>query len=412
MHSELLQAQPSSADDLSLNSARTWHIITCEYPPQSGGVSDYVHLLAAGLASVSQDDVHVWCPRAGEKAPHIANVTVHTSLGTFTPADLRAAGRELDQFPQPRRLFVQWVPHGYGFKSLNLPFCLWLWHRYAHRGDQIDLMVHEPFLPFQKGRWRQNAAATLHRLMMMVLLRTARRVWVSTPTWAEIIRPYAPARLQRFEWLPLPSTVPVASDLAPVDAIRRRYAPGGFLIGHFGTFGPSIASLLQSVLPPLLSRVNNGSAILIGPGSVAFRDRLIAKDRELAARVHAIGQIDAREPRLSHHLRACDLMIQPYPDGVTSRRTTAMAALAHSRATVTTTGALTEALWMQCGALETVEAGDTEAFVESAWRILMNPHKRAALEEAAGRFYLEHFAIERIVNTLRETTDGVAESRT
>ena len=36
----------------------------------------------------------------------------------------------------PRRLFVQWVPHGFGYKSLNMPFCLWVWRR-ARGGDSV-----------------------------------------------------------------------------------------------------------------------------------------------------------------------------------------------------------------------------------------------------------------------------------
>ena len=39
---------------------------------------------------------------------------------------------------------------------------------------------------------------------------------------------------------------------------------------------------------------------------------------------------------VSVHLSACDLMIQPYPDGISARRTSAMAALAHERPVVTT----------------------------------------------------------------------------
>jgi hypothetical protein len=36
-----------------------WHLITAEYPPQSGGISDYSHLIATGLAAEGET-VHVW----------------------------------------------------------------------------------------------------------------------------------------------------------------------------------------------------------------------------------------------------------------------------------------------------------------------------------------------------------------
>src|SRR6202008_3297942 len=95
-----------------------WHVITCEYPPQSGGVSDYTYLAAKGLASHG-DEVHVWCPTAGERAPEAPGVEVSQVLGRFSIFDLKNLGRNLDAFPGPRRLLVQWVPHGFGYKSLN-----------------------------------------------------------------------------------------------------------------------------------------------------------------------------------------------------------------------------------------------------------------------------------------------------
>ena len=46
----------------------TWHIITGEYPPAPGGVSDYTEAVAAGLAAAG-DEVHVWCPAASGLLP-------------------------------------------------------------------------------------------------------------------------------------------------------------------------------------------------------------------------------------------------------------------------------------------------------------------------------------------------------
>ena len=111
-----------------------WHLITGEYPPQPGGVSDYTHRLAGGLAAAG-DSVHVWCPPAGGATPAVAGVQVHRTLGTVSVADLRRTDALLERFPAPRRLLVQWVPQAFGFYSLNLAFPLWLWRRSA-RGER------------------------------------------------------------------------------------------------------------------------------------------------------------------------------------------------------------------------------------------------------------------------------------
>ncbi len=396
----MLQALQGTVEAGSSQRAITWHVITCEYPPQSGGVSDYTILVAKGLASLG-DEVHIWCPTLPGEAPEIRGVHVHTGLGKFSPSDLRNTGRELDRFPGPRHLLVQWVPHGFGYKSMNLPFCLWLWGRSKHHHDQINLMVHEPFLQFLPGRWRQNAAATVHRLMTLVLLGAAQKVCLSTPTWEPMLRPYDWGRHRDYKWLPLPSNVPIANDSQGIAAIRKQYAGEGLLLGHFGTFNPAITPMLSAIVPPLLRRSNRASLLLIGGGSRAFRELLIRERPELDCRVHAAGQIDARDPHLSLHLGACDVLLQPYPDGVTTRRTTIMAALAHGLATVTTTGELTEPLWRNSGAVALAPAYDSEAFVELTLEILGSAEKRASLGAMGREFYQGNFDIRHIVELLR-----------
>jgi glycosyltransferase involved in cell wall biosynthesis len=389
--------------------AMTWHVITCEYPPQSGGVSDYTILVAKGLAAQG-DEVHIWCPALPGKAPEIEGVQVHAALGKFSPSDLRRAGRELNRFPGPRRLWVQWVPHGFGYKSMNLAFCLWLWGRSKRHHDQVDVMVHEPFLQFLPGRWRQNAAATVHRLMTLVLLGAARDVYLSTPTWEKMLRPFDRGRKRAYKWLPLPCNVPIAQDANAIAAIRKQCAGQGFLLGHFGTFNPVITPMLSAIVPPLLRKSNGASLLLIGGGGQAFRESLIRECSDLDGRVHAVGQISATDPRLSLHLSACDVLLQPYPDGVTTRRTTIMAALAHGLATVTTTGELTEPLWSKSGAVALAPAHDSDAFVEAALEIMHSREKRAALGQNGREFYRTKFDIQHIVEQLRASGERPAGS--
>ena len=73
-----------------------WHLITGEYPPRLGGVSDYTRAVAAGLA-LNGCDVHVWCPDSG-KPPLDPGVTVHPvdEMPSVRDADLKARAFELD----------------------------------------------------------------------------------------------------------------------------------------------------------------------------------------------------------------------------------------------------------------------------------------------------------------------------
>jgi glycosyltransferase involved in cell wall biosynthesis len=378
-----------------------WHVITSEYPPQSGGVSDYTSLLAAGLAERG-DEVHVWCPVCPGALPTNQGIAVHRQFVTFSPAELQRVGKELDCFPGPRRVLVQWVPHGYGYRSMNVGFCWWLWKRAKRHGDRLELMVHEPSLPFRWGSPRQNAAALVHRLMTMLLLHAAKQVWMSIPGWEPRLRPFAFGRQVRFEWLPIFSNVPIANNPARAREIRRRYVDQGdpVLIGHFGTFGPLITALLEPILLALAGDPARQSFLLMGQGSEQFREELIRKQPRLAALVHASGQLPAEE--LSYHLTACDVLIQPYPDGVSSRRTSFMAGLSHGKPMVTTTGELTEILWSQSNAVALAPSGDTRAFVERVRQLSVDAAERLRVGAAARRLYQERFDSAHIIETLRQ----------
>lgn len=374
---------------------RIWHFITCEYPPQPGGVSDYVYLLAQHLPT-GQDHVHVWRPSAPGDAPELPRVTVHDTLGNFSPRDLRRASRELSTYEAPRRLLVHWVPHGYGYRSMNMGFCLWLWNRVRRHGDLVDLMVHEPFLSFGGG-WRQTAAAAVHRAMTVILLHAARHVWMSTPSWKSRLEPFALGRRLDFEWLPVSGTVPRANDASAVQQMRARYASTGPLIGHFGTFRPPISGMLETIIPGLLERIPDASMLMIGGGGNEFRDRVARVHPNLSRRLHATGYLDGNDPALPASIGACDLFVQPYPDGVTGRRTTVMSILSNGRPVVTTAGEFTETFWRTRQAVVLAPAVHPAAFIKAAAGAMRNKD----LGAAGKLFYDECFRIERAVELLR-----------
>jgi glycosyltransferase involved in cell wall biosynthesis len=395
-----------------------WHLITSEYPPQVGGVSDYTQMIAAGLAAAG-DEVHVWCPPAGDAASNgaesetanaergttnSAGVFVHRELGSFTRGDLRRAGRLMDEFGAPRRLLVQWVPHGYGLKSMNLPFCWWLRRRaLRRRSDVVEVMVHEPYLAFGEGSWKQSGVAAVHRLMTVVLLSAVRRVWMSIPAWETSLRPYALGRKLPFRWLPVASNIPVVDDPAGVRVVRERYAPAGEqIVGHFGTYDRHITELLLKIVPLLLRDRAACVMLLMGRGSVAMREGLISRFPDLAERLHATGTLAAA--KLSLQLSACDVMLQPFIDGVSSRRTSVMVGLSHGMPIVTTSGRLTEPLWQESEAVSLSPVEDITALVKAAERLLSDATLRRRMSAAARSLYCERFDVKRIISALREAS--------
>jgi len=372
-----------------------WHIITSEYPPDVGGVSDYTRQIAEGLVRAG-DEVHVWCPHTGSQ--RIDGLQVHSELGDITPADLRRLDQQLRAYDGPRRLLVQWVPHGFGYHSMNLWFCVWLAKR-ARAGDHVELMVHEPYLELRRGPMRHVVMACMHRLMTVVLLRAAHKVWLSIPAWERLLRPYALGRKVPMQWLPVPGCIP-GDDATSATAVRLKYATeDAHLLGHFGSYGDAVTTLLQERLPSIMEGALTPSLLLLGAGSERFREALIRQHPNWESRVHATGYVSG--PDLGAHMAACDLFLQPYPDGISSRRTSAMACLSRQRAVVTTRGHLTEPLWSETGAVAIADVSDAAAFTSAVINLLEHDDARVALAARGQQICDRHFSVTQVLDTLR-----------
>jgi glycosyltransferase involved in cell wall biosynthesis len=371
-----------------------WHIITGEYPPQVGGVSDYTRVVAAGLASAG-DHVVVWAPRAEAADPRDPRVDVRRLPDTFGPRSLRLLSTALDRAPTPHRLLVQYVPHAFGWKAANVPFCLWLRSR---RKDGVWVMFHEVAYPFARGAGLMlNALAAVNRLMAMLVGSAAERAFVSIPAWRSGVGSVTHAGTPVM-WLPVPSLIAVAGERQASADIRARYGQGHPLVGHVGTYGDLIQPMLDSSLPELAGQ-SGCRIMLLGHNSDAACRELVAKHPALAGRAHGLGTLTP--DALSHHVSACDVMLQPYPDGISSRRTSAMVALSHAVPIVTTIGPLTEPIWEASGAAVLVPVDDPGQLAAATASLLTDGARRASLARHAAAVYDQQFDLRHTISALR-----------
>jgi glycosyltransferase involved in cell wall biosynthesis len=364
-----------------------WAILTGEYPPQFGGVGDYTRQVAAGLAAAG-DAVTVYAPRCDGETPADDGVAVRRLSDHFGPRGLLALDAALAR--RPDRVLVQYVPHAYGWKAMNLPFAAWVAGR-AGRAAPVWVMFHEVALPF--GRRPAHAAlAAAHAVMARLVAGAADRVFVSVPGWAPLLRRFAP-RAKPAEWLPVPSNVPAAAGCVP-------RAAGGFVIGHFGTYGPAVAPLLEPALARLLAGPTPRSAVLVGRGAGGFRAGLLDRHPALAGRLTAVGELPAAD--VARHLRSCDVLLQPYIDGISSRRGTAMAGLANGVPVVSNLGAGSEPLWAAAGCVGLAPTPDPVAVAAAAEAVLALPaDRRAEMGRAGADLYRARFSLENTVRALR-----------
>ncbi|HEX6464187.1 MAG TPA: glycosyltransferase [Vicinamibacterales bacterium] len=360
-----------------------WHILTGEYPPASGGVGDYTAQLAEAL-SAAADTVTVWVP--GQTLPD-----------RFGRESRRVLADTLGR--APGIVLLQYVPNALGARGMNLAFCRWL-RACGRDGMDVRVMFHEPYFYFGFARPWRNALAAVQRIMARTLLDASKTAYISTETWRRYLTPRNGLPLQV---LPIPSNVPGATTPEDVDRFRHMAAPGGEpVIGHFGTYGDHVERELIRVVRAIAEQSAAVRFALIGAGSTEFLIRFGRSHPRVASRCWASGRLDACA--VPSALKAADVLVQPYPEGVTTRRTSVMAGLQHGLPIVTTAGALTEPVWAESGAVRLASARDPASFVKVVATLLRDRQAAAALGRCGAEIYDRYFSLRRTLEILRRAS--------
>ncbi|MBI3450694.1 MAG: glycosyltransferase family 4 protein [Acidobacteria bacterium] len=189
--------------------------------------------------------------------------------------------------------------------------------------------------------------------------------------------------------------------------LARERATGGrpgLLVGHFGTFHPLVTPPLFEILPLVLRRDAARRCLLIGRGGERFASELAGRAPDLADRIAITGSLPVDE--VASHVRACDVMIQPYADGVTTRRGTLMASLALGVPIVTNLGPLSEPIWVGSDVLSVAADPRPASIVAAAERLLSRPETWEDRGRRGKAFYEERFSLARSLVTLELAAAG------
>jgi len=408
-------------------------IICPDYPPRTGGLADHTRWLAHHL-SRRGSEVIVVTSRSGERAQEELTedaVRIDAVVPGWGVRGIRPLLGAMARHA-PEWVIVQYVPHLYGRGGINLVMPLvWLWQR--RRGTRLLLILHELYQDFPSlwpGKKLSRAArvprfpladaivshrgilrrfgrggpvfckllvaALAQRLMLRLSLAAACAVAVSTEAWTRKVRSIIGDRRLPVVHLPSPSSIV----LSPIDRERARttlgLAPEEIVLCFFGTC--HVSKRWEWVLDSLATLLGDGKSarlLVIGPDS----ERLLARaDRQLRAHILATGYLDAES--VSHALQASDLFLVPTSDGVSTRRTTVMAALQHGLAVVATDGRLTDDVLRRSNALGLTPADDAAAFIAAVRYLAGDVSARCALGERGRQLYETQFAWPVIISRL------------
>lgn len=366
--------------------------ITGEYPPMEGGVGAFTHELARALLALGHE-VHVLTDRRADGSNAADGIQVAAEVRDWNWAALLQAGR----WARQHRLEVINLQYEAAAFGKVAPLVHFLPARLSNFPMLItfhDLLV--PYLFPKAGALRYRA--------LLSLARSARGVIVTNVQDEQ--------QLAKERGIPPLRRIPIGSNIAPAPppdferaALRAALSipEDGVLIGYFGFLNASkgAACLLRGVASALQSGVN-AYLVLIGgrvgasdPSNVHYAESVddLIKRLGLAERVRRTGFIESAA--VSAHLLACDMLALPYVDGVSFRRGSFMAGLAHGCPIITSTPALPLPELHHGENVYLVPPEQPEALGEAIRTLAESPQLRARLSSCAQQLS-EQFAWRRI----------------
>jgi len=361
-------------------------LLTPRVPPNKNGVGDYTYHLGKELAK--NCPVRIVTTRGereerGGDAFHVLPVVPGWNLtGT---ARLSAVLEQL----RPRFVNVQWVPHLWGKRGLNfaLPLRL-LWLRW--KGYRVVTTVHEPYVPFDSCR--HVVAGACQRLALWLVILASAKVAVTTQAWTEMFRRFFPWKRDDIFWLPVGSNIPSAP-VSPAERERFHTGAGldgaGLVAAVVNPLGAGkMVDLIYQAWDAIRRRHQNAKLVMLGCRLDEMRARL-PRAAGADGGVYT-GYLDPAE--MARWLSCVDLILVPFVDGVSARRTSVITAMEHGVPVVTTRGRLTERELFDGGPLVLADVDDRDGFVEACLELAADEGGRAELREAGRRFYQIHFS--------------------
>jgi glycosyltransferase involved in cell wall biosynthesis len=360
-------------------------LITSRIPPTRCGVGDYTMqlaraLLAAGseVTIVTGDDQK---PLRADALPEIRNILPGWGM--------RGMLRLIDEVRhlKPSMVVVQWVPFLYSRFGVNpwLPLAaIWL----SFSGYRVQTMVHEPWVPLTS--WQYRITGPIQRLLLFMLIFASKRVGVSITAWTRLLQSYFPWRRNDIFWTPVGSNIiPTRreSDRAQLRA-QLGISSSALVLAIFSPFGSGKGyDLIESLWQQTASLPMEIHLLVIGATAEEAAGILpaLASDE----RVRFAGYLEPEG--VSQWLQSADILLAPFTDGISARRGSALAAMAHGLPVVTTRGHLFDREIFEQSPLVITDYDSVE-FTRATIELIRDRERRTLLGAATREFFDRNFA--------------------
>jgi len=372
-------------------------LVTAEYPPDQGGVGDFTRQLGQHLAALGHEVHVVTTAPTGRDHPQ-ASPTGRENTRTHRLISHWGWGCWREVLAAAHRLSLDVLDVQYQAAAYRMHPAINLLPRRTDR-PPIVVTFHDLRVPYLFPK-----AGPLRWWVVRHMARQADGVIVTNQE--DYLRLEDEVPSDRLALIPIGSNIPPSPPPGyDRDAERARWSvgPGDLLLGYFGFLNESkgvddliraLALLVEGGLPIHLLMVG-GRVGSSDPTNRAYAERVerLIAELGLEERVHWTGYTDPQA--VSAGLLATDLCVLPYRDGVSFRRGTLHACLAHGRPVVTTRPAIPLPQVRDGENMLLTEPGDPQGLAEAIRRAATDPALRSRLGEGAAALAAE-FSWERI----------------
>jgi glycosyltransferase involved in cell wall biosynthesis len=351
-------------------------LLSGAFPPQFDGIGDHTWWLSQALANQGQEIV-VFTSLAPSR-PRPEGVEVICCFDPAKPQTIRLFPRALHTAGRFDWLLLQYNPFSFGRRG----FAPWIITAVRKARIPLALMLHETYVPLWP--WQFTLMRLWQYPQFALLVRMAHALFVSTKRWVP--------RVQRWTKKNC-SVLPVGSNLPRCELTKREaktklgFSPEALLLGVFGFMHVSKQTAwVGGAARQVHERYPQTQLLSVGQTS----DSLLAACGRVP--VHQHGLLPASEASL--RLRAMDLFLAPFVDGISARRTSVIAAFQHGIPVCSTVSEYTDPFLRNfVSSAISLTPSDSEAlFTQSAIDMAQRSLQQSDLGQDLAKFHDNHFA--------------------
>ncbi len=375
-------------------------MISPTFPPDRCGVGDYSANLCRELIRQGHS-VAVWTLQESPAA--IPGLSVFRSPRPWNHLTLRKLTQEA-RIWKPDAFLIQYTPYLFAPSSRGvhplLPF--WIGLLRKSFGLPTILITHELHYPLHL-----TPAGVLlgipHFLQFLALTQVVDHITFTYELHCQRYRRFFFWRKKDFSWTPVGTNIRkfTQSTHAP---LLPEIPPSQRVLLHFGGAHPTnLFNHAFAALERIQKELGKNSALLFFIGIT--EDRL-KPELERSPYAHLKNSVQAlgylSEEDVSNWIQKADLLLAPLLDGVSTRRTSVMAAFEHAKPVATTRAWSSNPSVPWDDFCLITPAQDSIAYAEGCLQLLLDPERAKTLGQNGNTYYRKNFSWPEIAKALVE----------